>query len=75
MTEVKQNQEEDPQPSVPRSIAQWSWIVPVVWFVSGAGGFFYEVIAGQNFQLAALCAVWAAGGPALIADRLVRSLR
>lgn len=53
----------------------WATITPILFFLSGTAGFFYEVFAGHDPLWGAACALWAAGGPALVADRLLRSLR
>lgn len=48
---------------------------PIVFFVTGAAGFFYEVGWGHDKLWGAACALWAAGGPALVAERLLRSIK
>lgn len=62
--------EDTPTPAV----FQGTWWA-IVFFVTGGAGFFYEVGFGHDKVWGALCALWAAGGPALVADRLLRSLR
>lgn len=47
----------------------------VTFFVTGAAGFFYEVGFGHDKLWGAACALWAAGGPALVADRLLKGFR
>lgn len=61
----------------PQRIATW-WavvIVPILFFLSGSAGFFYEIIVGHDATFGGLCAIWAAGGPALVADRLISMWR
>lgn len=53
----------------------WGALLPVLWFLSGAGGFFYEVLWGHNAFWGFACALWAAGGPALAAEKLLKGLR
>lgn len=55
-------------------VAHW-WgvaITPILFFLTGSAGFFYEVVVGHDAKFGLLCAIWAAGGPALLADRLLR---
>lgn len=69
---------EKPEPKdAPQRVATW-WsvaIVPILFFVTGSAGFFYEVIVGHDATFGGLCAIWAAGGPALVADRLIAMWR
>ena len=53
----------------------WSVVTPILFFLSGSLGFFYEVFLGHDPLWGAACALWAAGGPALVADRLIRSIK
>lgn len=63
-----------PEPEdAPQRVARW-WgvaIVPILFFLTGSTGFFYEVLVGHDPTFGGLCALWAAGGPALVADRLI----
>lgn len=70
MTETDEKQEGD-APSNPRAVTRWA----IVWFVSGASGFFYEGFIGHDLAWGFAFALWAAGGPSLVADRLIRGLR
>lgn len=58
-----------------RVTAWWAVLLPILCFLSGGAGFFYEVLIGHNTLGASLCALWAAGGPALLADYLLRSAK
>lgn len=39
---------------------------------TGGGGFFYEVGFGHDKFWGAACVLWAAGGPALVADFILK---
>lgn len=53
----------------------WGALLPVFFFLSGGAGFFYEVLFGHDAFWGFACALWAAGGPALVAEKLLRGLR
>lgn len=69
MTSVKPEPEDAPQ-----RVARW-WsvaLVPILFFLSGSFWFGYEVLVGHDTTFGLLAALWAAGGPALVADKLLR---
>lgn len=55
--------------------ALWTTVTPILFFLSGGAGFFYEVFYGHEPVWGFACALWAAGGPALVADRFLKGLR
>lgn len=54
--------------------ALWTTVIPILWFLSGSAGFFYEVFKGHNLTWGVACALWAAGGPALAAQKMMKGL-
>lgn len=44
----------------------------VVFLITGGAGFFYEVGFGHDKFWGAACVLWAAGGPALVADFILK---
>lgn len=53
----------------------WTTMTPILFFLTGTVGFLYEVFSGHDPLWGAACALWAAGGPALVAERLLKGLR